>query len=148
MALGVVLAVSAIAPATASARFDNNPVYFPSPATRQAASTTVVRGSRDERHVTNMVRRSFADQLGQQAELEGDSVHVDSFQCSYAYTWAGATYFTCEAYVGIKPVRARADAASADAEYVYWLLVVDRHNVVSWRIQVPDTCDSRALMEC
>jgi hypothetical protein len=123
MALVVVLAVSAIAPATASARFDNN--------------------RPDERHVTNMVRRSFADQLGLQAELVGDSVKVDSFQCSHAYTWGGATYFTCEAGVGIKP----ADA-SADAEYVYWLLVVDRHNTVSWRIQVPDKCDSQALMEC
>jgi hypothetical protein len=43
MALGVVLAVSAIAPATASARFDNNPVYFHSPAISQAATTPAVR---------------------------------------------------------------------------------------------------------
>jgi hypothetical protein len=101
------------------------------------------RGSGDERFVTNIVRRSFADQLGQQAELVGDSVRVDSFQCSYAYMWRGATYFTCEASVGIKP----ADA-SADAECVYWLLVVDGHKTVSWRIQTPETCDSQALMEC
>jgi hypothetical protein len=91
-----------------------------------------------------MVRKSFADQLGQQAELVGDSVHVDSFHCSYAYTWRGATYFTCQASIGIKP-----SDASLDAEYVYWLLVVDRHKTVSWRIQTPDTCrDSQALMEC
>jgi hypothetical protein len=100
-------------------------------------------GSGDERHVTNIVHKSFADQLGLQAELVGDSVQVDSFQCSYAYTWRGATYFTCEAGVGVKAVD-----ASADAEYVYWLLVVDRHNTVSWRIQVPDKCDSQGLMEC
>jgi hypothetical protein len=43
MALVVVLALSAIAPATASARFDNNPVYFPSAATRQAATTPAER---------------------------------------------------------------------------------------------------------
>jgi hypothetical protein len=113
-------------------------------ARKQSPTASGSRRRGDERHVTNMVRKSFADQLGQQAELVGDSVRVDSFHCSYAYTWRGATYFTCQAGVGIKP----ADA-SADAEDVYWLLVVVRHKTVSWRIQTPDTCrDSQALMEC
>jgi hypothetical protein len=42
-ALGLALALSAVAPAAASARFDNNPVYVPGVASTHVAATPAVR---------------------------------------------------------------------------------------------------------
>jgi hypothetical protein len=124
-AFALVLAISTIAPAAASARFDRNPVYVPTPAPKHVATTADVQA----------VRTSFTDQLRQQAQLTGDTVDVQSFTCSYAYTYAHTTYFTCHAKVHFQT-----RDQNSDTEADYWLLVADTPNTLSWRIETPDHC--------
>jgi hypothetical protein len=125
MALGIVLAVSAITPATASARFDNNPVYFPTPRREHVATAADAEA----------VRTSFTAQLRQWAQLTGETVDMQSFTCSYAYTYTQTTYLTCYA-----KVRFATRDQIGDTEADYWLLVAATPETLRWCIEVPDQC--------